>query len=89
MLKRTLLMLLLLAPPVSGQGQEEPRIFDNATVTKLVSSYEFGKEPGLYEVVSKTNGNTLYLYIDRAGNIQIAVADKPDACCLASVSEAN
>jgi hypothetical protein len=74
MLKKTILILLMTATPALAQ-EKDSKILDNAIVTKLAASFEFATEPGLYEVISKKTGNTVFLYIDRNGNVQITAVD--------------
>lgn len=71
-MRKLVFIFLLLSTSVASAEEKDSKMLDNAIITKLASSYEFGTEPGLYEVISKKTGNTIYLYIDRAGNVEIA-----------------
>lgn len=68
---RTLLLLMLLIPSLTFANNQPEKKTDYAEITKLAPSYEFN-DPGLYEIKSKETGNLIYLYIDRAGNVEIS-----------------
>ena len=65
------LMALLSFLSLAAKANDETKQLNNSIITKLASSYEFASNPGLYEIISKKTGNTVYLYIDRAGNVVI------------------
>jgi hypothetical protein len=45
---------------------------EEAKVNKLVDAHNL-VDPALYEIVSPTNGNVIYVYKDRAGNVEMQV----------------
>jgi len=71
-------ILLFAFTPVAVSAKEDTKQLENSMVTKLVASYEFASEPGLYEIISMKTGNIVYLYIDRSGNVVITSHEKAE-----------
>ena len=74
---RTLLLVMLFIPSFTFADDRSEKKTDYVKITKLASSYEFN-DPGLYEIKSKETGYLIYLYIDRAGNVEISSTAEND-----------